>query len=153
MSTGEFRILEPGQGKTLPLPMMENLDAEGLEKLVVFSSESFAEIFERENPMALWAVFLTCTALDGKRYASLGHSRLPRDTEKRLACLRCAKDMFPVGAIWLKTSGDQIGYALLELPMRLYPQERNEKLLNMIHELVKTEFGQARTLIVDNAFE
>jgi hypothetical protein len=153
MTTDKFRILEPGQGETLPFPLLENLTADERERADVFSSESFGEIFAAENPMILWAVFLTCTKLDGKSYGSMGRARLPRDEVKRLACLHYAKNMLPVGAIWLNITGDQFRYALLELPLRLWPKERNEKLLEMIHQLLKIEFGDPGTLVIDNAFE
>jgi hypothetical protein len=61
--------------------------------------------------------------------------------------------LFPIGAIWLKTSGDEFGYALLEMPLRLYPKERNEKLLAGIQELLRIEFSDPGTMIIDDAFE
>jgi hypothetical protein len=153
MSTENFRRLKPGEGETLPFPLLENLTADEREKADVFSSESFGEIFAAENPMILWAVFLTGTKLDGKSYASMGRARLPRDEVKRLACLRSAKNMLPIGAIWLNTTGDHFRYALLELPLRLWPKERNEKLLAMIQELMRIEYSDPGTLIIDDAFE
>jgi hypothetical protein len=87
MSTEKFRILKPGQGETLPFPLLENLNADEREKADVFSSESFGEIFAAENPIILWGVFLTRTDLDGKAYGAIGHLRLPRYEVKRLECL------------------------------------------------------------------
>lgn len=153
MSTEKFRILEPGQGETLPFPLLQNLTADDREKADIFSSESFGEIFAAENPMILWAVFLTCTQLDGKSHGSIGRARLPRDEVKRLEYLRYAKNMLPIGAIWLNTTGDQFRYALLELPLRLWPKENNEKLLAMIQELLRIEFSDPGTMIIDDAFE
>lgn len=151
--TEQFRTLEPGQGETLPFPMLENLNAAEREKLAVFSSESFEEIFTNENPMILWAVFFTYTALDGKPHGALGRVRLPRDAEKRLEYLRYAKNMLPIGAIWLRTNGDKLRYTLLELPLRLFSKDKNERLLAMILELLKIEFGRAGTMVIDDAFE
>ena len=153
MSIDEFRRLEPGQGETLPFPILETLTADEREKADVFSSESFGEIFAAENPMILWGVFFTCTKLDAKVYVSIGRARLPRDGVKRLACLRDAKNLLPIGAIWLDTSADHFRYALLELPLRLWPKERNEELLAMIQELLRIEYSDPGTLIIDNAFE
>jgi|ERR1019366_7597319 hypothetical protein len=148
-----FRVLQPGEGTTVLFPLLENLTADEREKADVFSSESFGEIFAAENPMILWAVFLTCTNLNGKSYGSIGRARLPRDEVTRLAWLRNAQNMLPIGAIWLNKTGDQFRYALLELHLRLWPKERNEKLFAMMQELLRIEYSDPGTMIIDDAFE
>jgi hypothetical protein len=154
MSTPNYRILPPGAGKMVPLTILENFNTIELAQLANFSSESFGQIFADRNPMCLWGVFLHRQEVNGETMTGVTYERVVRDSAKRLEQLQQPEGfIFPIGAFWLKSPGDQFEYALLEAAIRYFPKDKQATLLGAIAEILKVEFGHPGVMLIDDAFE
>ena len=154
MSTTNYRILPPGAGKMVPLTILENFNINELAQLANFSSESFGQIFADRNPMCLWGVFLHRQEVNGETTTGVTYQRVARDSAKRLEQLQQPEGfIFPIGAFWLKSPGDQFEYALLEAAVRYFPQDIQATLMGAIAEISRMEFGHPGVTLIDDAFE